>query len=118
VKRLIFLICLLFAVPAFGFDAISSWDTSSEADVTKYKVYFFPNITGPSICTGFTPKEVLIAQDEDPGALRVQTSIYGIPSGCKYAVVTAIDVDGYESEPSATVKVRPLPPSNVSVQRK
>ncbi len=83
-----------------------AWDASSDPDVVKYKVYWGVASTKYDSST-------------DLGNVN-KTTVSNLPGGhTYYFVVTAINVDGVESQPSNEVSTKfvdpPAPPSNLRI---
>jgi len=109
------------AEPGCAMDATLQWSANTEPDIAGYKIYYKTGYTGP-VYDGIGATEgdspVIVTIQELYDADQPEYTIHGLEdSEVYYFVLTAFDVDDFESAYSNEVSYHPpidVPPSNLS----
>lgn len=116
-KIIITALLLLMAIPAMAVQTVTiNWDASPSTDVTNYRIYISEEPGAYLIGTNFII-------ETDAAARSVVIDVAPNVGNTVYAVVTAINSYGHESNPSNEVTrdlgtgewIPPLPPTNLRV---
>lgn len=111
IKKLIFIIILLLPIStAFGADVTFEWDPNTETDLAGYRLYQ-SDTSGVYTYGDGNQVETIPAGTET-------VTLYGVPDGTWYWVLTAYDTSGNESGPSNEVtdtldSTAPAPPTGL-----
>jgi len=98
---LIFSIFFCFVSPVYAVDVTMAWSPNTESDVEGYKLYYKTGLNGPpyngvGATEGDAP--IIIWTDELNNPEQPEFTIHGLNENeTYYFVLTAYDVDGYES---------------------
>lgn len=98
---LIFSIFFCFVSPVYAVDVTIAWSPNSESDVEGYKLYYKTGVNGPpyngvGATEGDAP--ITIWTDELYNPEQPEFTIHGLNENeTYYFVLTAYDIDGYES---------------------
>ena len=126
-KKLILILVLLLAVPAFGADVVLQWDENSESDLAGYQILQSNVSGGPyTIVEEIPPNhhtgDVTLPNDPGKDSYRVSNLVDGI----YYWVLTAFDnetprnISGYSNEVGIQVindipvPIPPAPPTGLT----
>ena len=98
---LIFSIFFCFVSPVYAVDVTMAWSPNTESDVEGYKLYYKTGLNGlPYNGVGATEGDapIIIWTDELNNPEQPEFTIHGLNENeTYYFVLTAYDVDGYES---------------------
>ena len=87
--------------PSYALDVTLAWDANTEPDLAGYVIYYGTEPSdaydGVGAANGDSPIDMPLDQDEDPDPSVVQFTVYDLPEGTHFFVVTAYNTEGFES---------------------
>ena len=87
--------------PSYALDVTLAWDANTEPDLAGYVIYYGTEPSdaydGVGAANGDSPIDMPLDQDEDPDPSVVQFTVYDLPEGTHFFVVTAYNTEGLES---------------------